>query len=626
MRHRAMTWNRAIRTFTFLAVIALSPQLFASSKPIAAGEARYVIVLAPGAHTPDIAALGGRVEASTWQSLTIVIPVSAEPALRASSAIRSITPVVTGSSERMPAETAPTRNSQPRQDHARDASMSTTIWGSGQYTYDGAGNITAMGIASVLPNSDGKVSTFTYDLASRLTNATMGRAAGDRVESYTYDGFGNLTQRTLNATPGSYNPAPDPTNNQMTETGTHYDEAGNLDNWATMASFTYDAVNQVTSLTPNLPGTPPSSYIYDVNDERVAVQSGGATQWTIRSLNNKPIRQFSSGLLTDSTWSGSAWLWTEDFVWNGNTLVAGGRPPATGGPRNFHVDHLGSIRVVTDGTGFVVSSDDFAPFGEALLTAGVDEGPLKFTGHERDGNFDYMHARYYDWRRGRFLSVDPVLDIKGALQNPQVWNRYEYVQNNPINKIDPNGRYEEDVHFGLTEVLASSAGFDAEAAGRIARADQSIDEFPNTQPFASQWARENFHFTTQATRDALWSSFESFAANGATEPALVVLGQFMHTQQDSYSHAGFGPGLGHVLAGHAPDKTYTDPAKALRMAHDTYNKLSAAADKMGVPRSNRVAWNAIRGSIVNFNLAHSKKEKDKYLQQIRDTIAAARSK
>jgi RHS repeat-associated protein len=455
MRHRALTLNRTIRTFTFLAVIALSPQLFASSKPIAAGEARYVIVLAPGARTPDIAALGGRVEASTWQSLTIVIPISAEPALRASSAIRSITPVVTGSSERVPSETAPTRNSHPRSDHARDASMSTTIWGSGQYAYDGVGNITAMGIAAVLPNSDGKVCTFTYDLASRLTNATMGRAAGDRVESYTYDGFGNLTQRTLNSTPGSYNPAPDPTNNQMTETGTHYDEAGNLDNWATMASFTYDAVNQVTSLTPNLPGTPPSFYVYDVNDERVAVQSGSATQWTIRDLNNKPIRQFTSGLLTDSAWSGAAWLWAEDFVWNGNTLVAGDRPPATGGPRNFHVDHLGSIRAVTDGTGLVVSSEDYAPLGEELLTTGISEGPLKFTGHERDGNFDYMHARYYDWRRGRFLSVDPSLDQKKTLPNPQMWNRYSYVINNPIRNTDPDGR-EHVQEPGFTKPLSEA--------------------------------------------------------------------------------------------------------------------------------------------------------------------------
>jgi hypothetical protein len=43
-------------------------------------------------------------------------------------------------------------------------------------------------------------------------------------------------------------------------------------------------------------------------------------------------------------------------------------------------------------------------------------------------------------RTGRFLSVDPVLDGKKALVQPQRWNRYCYVENNPINRIDPDGR------------------------------------------------------------------------------------------------------------------------------------------------------------------------------------------
>lgn len=41
---------------------------------------------------------------------------------------------------------------------------------------------------------------------------------------------------------------------------------------------------------------------------------------------------------------------------------------------------------------------------------------------------------------GRFLSVDPVLDIKRSMREPQSWNRYSYVVNNPIRRIDPDGR------------------------------------------------------------------------------------------------------------------------------------------------------------------------------------------
>jgi hypothetical protein len=48
-------------------------------------------------------------------------------------------------------------------------------------------------------------------------------------------------------------------------------------------------------------------------------------------------------------------------------------------------------------------------------------------------------------RRGRFLSVDPNLDIKRSLPEPQRWNRYSYVVNNPVNRIDPDGRADTDL-------------------------------------------------------------------------------------------------------------------------------------------------------------------------------------
>jgi hypothetical protein len=51
-----------------------------------------------------------------------------------------------------------------------------------------------------------------------------------------------------------------------------------------------------------------------------------------------------------------------------------------------------------------------------------------------------MHARYFNPNFARFLSVDPYLDAESALSQPQRWNRYGYAVNNPINKVDPDGR------------------------------------------------------------------------------------------------------------------------------------------------------------------------------------------
>jgi uncharacterized protein RhaS with RHS repeats len=41
---------------------------------------------------------------------------------------------------------------------------------------------------------------------------------------------------------------------------------------------------------------------------------------------------------------------------------------------------------------------------------------------------------------GRFLSVDPAPDSV-LLGMPQSWNHYSYALNNPLNIIDPTGRY-----------------------------------------------------------------------------------------------------------------------------------------------------------------------------------------
>jgi RHS repeat-associated protein len=60
------------------------------------------------------------------------------------------------------------------------------------------------------------------------------------------------------------------------------------------------------------------------------------------------------------------------------------------------------------------------------------------TGKERDteSGLDYFGARYYGSNMGRFQSPDSLM---GDPENPQSWNLYSYVQNNPVTKTDPDG-------------------------------------------------------------------------------------------------------------------------------------------------------------------------------------------
>jgi RHS repeat-associated protein len=64
----------------------------------------------------------------------------------------------------------------------------------------------------------------------------------------------------------------------------------------------------------------------------------------------------------------------------------------------------------------------------------------KFTGKERDAEsgLDDFDARYYASTLGRFMRPDePLVDQQTG--NPQSWNLYSYVRNNPLNNTDPSG-------------------------------------------------------------------------------------------------------------------------------------------------------------------------------------------
>jgi RHS repeat-associated protein len=119
---------------------------------------------------------------------------------------------------------------------------------------------------------------------------------------------------------------------------------------------------------------------------------------------------------------------------------------------NYHTpDHLGSPRVLTDAFGAVISRRDFLPFGDPLSDSLGNRASIpgysindtvkqRFTGYQRDeeSGLDFAQARYFSSNQGRFTSVDP-LGKSAQIEDPQTWNRYAYVSNNPINLNDPLG-------------------------------------------------------------------------------------------------------------------------------------------------------------------------------------------
>ena len=114
-------------------------------------------------------------------------------------------------------------------------------------------------------------------------------------------------------------------------------------------------------------------------------------------------------------------------------------------------DHLGSVKVIVNTSGNRVAHTDLYPFGfEMPGRVQCQSGPdcrYKFTGKERDSetSYDYFGARYYDARIGRWLQVDPLGEKYPSL------NPYHYVANNPINRFDPDGKFDWKKIFGISD-------------------------------------------------------------------------------------------------------------------------------------------------------------------------------
>ncbi|MEL6185903.1 MAG: RHS repeat-associated core domain-containing protein [Myxococcota bacterium] len=109
-----------------------------------------------------------------------------------------------------------------------------------------------------------------------------------------------------------------------------------------------------------------------------------------------------------------------------------------------HPDRLGSAALTTKSNGTVFERRGHGPFGNprdgdwhdvGVLNSSVDE--QGFIGHDHIDSARVVHmgGRVYDYRLGRFMSVDPFAEVADL----QSHNSYSYVRNNSLNRVDPTG-------------------------------------------------------------------------------------------------------------------------------------------------------------------------------------------
>lgn len=110
----------------------------------------------------------------------------------------------------------------------------------------------------------------------------------------------------------------------------------------------------------------------------------------------------------------------------------------------FHSDHVGSSTFLSDENGLPYQFLLYLPFGETMAEqkAGGFGNRYKFNGKEQDAisGLYYYGARFYDPLIGLWLSVDPLAEQRSWV------SPYNFVQNNPINRVDPTGALDNPIY------------------------------------------------------------------------------------------------------------------------------------------------------------------------------------
>ncbi|MHB1939134.1 MAG: RHS repeat domain-containing protein [Acidobacteriaceae bacterium] len=175
-----------------------------------------------------------------------------------------------------------------------------------------------------------------------------------------------------------------------------------------------------------LTATNSAQYVYDAFDQRVE-KLGGSNPTEVVYFNGHPI-----ALLNPSS---GAWT---DLIWAGSNLLAEVPGSQTAVPVYRLLDHEGSLVATTDASGNVTGTNLLMPYGETLASNTND--PYAFAGLYQDTEYggDDAWYRNYSTEQSRWLTPDPY-NGSYDLNNPQSFNRYMYVNGNPLGYVDPSG-------------------------------------------------------------------------------------------------------------------------------------------------------------------------------------------
>jgi RHS repeat-associated protein len=295
------------------------------------------------------------------------------------------------------------------------------------------GTLLTQNITDGYNSLDAQNCSYQYDDIVRVISANCASAAS---QTFAFDPFGNITK---SGSPYSFQPTYSTSTNRMTAVGSTtptYDGNGNL---------TMDNLH---------------NYAWDADGHALAVDAGDpdAVSLTYDALG-RMVEQNRNSTYTQIAYSPTG---QKLALMNGSSLNKGmvmlsGKAQAVYNSSGLlyyaHADLLGSFRLATTPTTRLMYFDTaYAPFGETYASTGTLDpaytGQMNDTAHREDvisgqyALYDFP-AREYSVQ-GRWPNPDPAGASATCPKDPQSQNRYAYVRNNPITRIDPTGTQDCD--------------------------------------------------------------------------------------------------------------------------------------------------------------------------------------
>nr|WP_245339154.1 RHS repeat-associated core domain-containing protein [Paenibacillus shirakamiensis] len=263
----------------------------------------------------------------------------------------------------------------------------STVLSDYQYGYDANGNI-----ISITDNAG--TTNYQYDKLNRLIQV---RRANGQTVVYAYDVRGNRS--TLKGD-------------------------SNLEDSADK-TYTFNAWDQLQTVTK---GQQTTQFEYEMQGLRL-YKSTGSTK-TRYAYNN------SGQVISEADATNQA---VANYVWGPDRLLEK-RDTASNKKYYYMYNGHGDVVQVIDENGTVVNKYQYDEWGNILQQSEQVPNSFKYAGEMQDAETGlyYLRARYYDPSAGRFISKDTY---QGDVSNPLSQNLYTYVENAPLNNIDPTGNW-----------------------------------------------------------------------------------------------------------------------------------------------------------------------------------------